>query len=275
MEIPFIENSVKIKKWIQIPEINIDKKIIISIIIFIIIYMIINSFYGQASVHHNVKCIEDLSHKLTKNINNYFLIHTNYNFFIKLILSILIDLIIIYTLIVWSLYSSNIRLISSLITYIIINILIKFIHVQIQPENSSFHRHQIFSIFINYKKSNYSFYPMGIGLLIICGFEWKRNNNNIYFYFIIFLFFSESFVLIIMEGNYFHEIFTSGLTGHYFFLINENILRICFGKEYLNNNKTISNKNIELININRDELRKKAQKIKLELTQIGEKKMII
>ena len=272
MEIPFIENSVKIKKWIQIPEINIDKKIRISIIIFVIIYMIINSFYGQASVHHNVKCIEDLSHKLTKNINNYFLIHTNYNFFIKLILSILIDLIIIYTLIVWSLYSSNIRLISSLITYIIINILIKFIHVQIQPENSSFHRHQIFSIFINYKKSNYSFYPMGIGLLIICGFEWKRNNNNIYFYFIIFLFFSESFVLIIMEGNYFHEIFTSGLTGHYFFLINENILRICFGKEYLNNNKTISNKNIELININRDELRKKAQKIKLELTHIGEKK---
>ena len=75
-----------------------------------------------------------------------------------------------------------------------------------------------------------------------------------------------------MEGNYFHEIFTSGLTGHYFFLINENILKICFGKEYLNNNKTISNKNIKLININRDELRKKAQKIKLELTHIGEKK---
>ena len=69
MEIPFIENSVKIKKWIQIPEINIDKKIRISIIIFVIIYMIINSFYGQASVHHNVKCIEDLSYKLTKNIN--------------------------------------------------------------------------------------------------------------------------------------------------------------------------------------------------------------
>ena len=37
-----------------------------------------------------------------------------------------------------------------------------------------------------------------------------------------------------MEGNYFHEIFTSGFTGHYFFIVNENILKICFGENYLN-----------------------------------------
>ena len=113
---------------------------------------------------------------------------------------------------------------------------------------------------------------MGIGLLIICGFEWKRNNNNIYFYFIIFLYFSESFVLIIMEGNYFHEIFTSGLTGHYIFLINENILKLCLGKEYLNNNMINSNKKIELNDDSTDKLRENAKKIKLELTQLNEKK---
>ena len=272
MEIPFLEKAVTIKKWFQFPKINIDKKIRISLIAFVAIYMIINTFYGQASVHNNVKCFEDLTHKFTKNINNYFLIHTKYNFFIKLILSILIDLTIIYTLIVWSIYSSNIRFISSFISYIIINILIKFIFIQIHPETSSFHIHHIFSIFINYKKNNHSFYPMGIGLLIICGFEWKRNNNNIYFYFIIFLYFSESFVLIIMEGNYFHEIFTSGLAGHYIFLINENILKLCFGKEYLNNNIIKPNKKFELIDHNRDKLRENAKKIKLELTLLNEKK---
>ena len=130
MEIPFLEKTVTIKKWFQFPEINIDKKIRISLITFVAIYMIINTFYGQASVHNNVKCFEDLTHKFTKNINNYFLIHTKYNFFIKLILSILIDLTIIYTLIVWSIYSSNIRFISSFISYIIINILIKFIYIK-------------------------------------------------------------------------------------------------------------------------------------------------
>ena len=272
MNIPFIENGINIKKWIPFPKINTDKKIRIIIIIFVIIYMIINSFYGQASVHHNVICFEDLSQKLTKKINNYFLIHTNYNFFLKFFFSILIDFSIIYTLIVWSLYSTNIRLISSLLTYIIINILIKFIHIQIQPDNSAFHKHQIFSIFINYQKSNYSFYPMGIGLLIICGFEWKRNNKEQYFYFFVFLFFSESFILIIMEGNYFHEIFTSGLTGHYLFLINENFLKLYFGKDYLNNNN-INNKinKFELIDNNKDKLRKTAERIKIELSQFDEK----
>ena len=273
MNIPFIENGINIKKWIRFPKLNNERKIRILIVIIVIIYMIINSFYGQAAVHYKVKCFEDLSHKFTKKINNYFLVHTNLNFFIKFCFSILIDLSIIYTLIVWSLYSTNIRLISSLLTYIIINILIKFIHIQIQPENSAFYKHRIFSIFINYNKNNYSFYPMGIGLLIICGFEWKRNDNDIYFYFFVFLFFSESFILVIMEGSYFHEIFTSGITGHYFFLINENILKLFFGKEYLNN-KIVNNnsKSFELNNDNnKDKLRQNAERIKIELKHLDEK----
>ena len=271
MNIPFIENGINIKKWIRFPKLNNERKIRILIVIIVIIYMIINSFYGQAAVHNKVKCFEDLSHKFTKKINNYFLVHTNFNFLIKFCFSILIDLCIIYTLLVWSLYGTNIRLISSLLTYIIINILIKFIHIQIQPENSAFYKHRIFSIFINYNKNNYSFYPMGIGLLIICGFEWKRNNNNIYFYFFIFLFFSESFILIVMEGNYLHEIFTSGLTGHYFFIINENILKTCFGENYLNNtNITDTDENKIELNENKNKLQNKAKKIKIELMNLNE-----
>ena len=271
MNIPFIENGIKNKKWIKIPEINIDKKIRISLIIFVIIFMIINGFCGQAYAHHKVKCIDDMTHKFTDNINKFFLIHKNCNYILKSIFSFLIDLSIIYTLIVWSIYSTNIRLISSLITYIIINILLKFIHIQIQPKNSAFHLHQIFSFFINYKKSSYSFYPMGIRLLIICGFEWKRNNNNIYFYFFIFLFFSESFILIIMEGNYIHEIFTSGLTGHYFFIINENILKLYFGNDYLNYNISDNEEKIIELNNDKNKLKNKAQKIKIELIYMNGK----
>ena len=271
MNIPFIENGIKIKKWIKIPKINIDKKIRILLILFVTIYMIINSFYGQACVHYKVKCLDDMTHKFTENINKFFLIHKNCNYILKSIFSFLIDLSIIYTLIVWSIYSTNVRLISSLITYIIINILLKFIHIQIQPINTAFHLHQIFSFFINYKKSTYSFYPMGIGLLIICGFEWKRNNNDIYFYFFIFLFFSESFILIIMEGNYIHEIFTSGLTGHYFFIINENILKLFFGEDYLNNNIRDDEENMKELNNDKNKLKNKAQKIKIELIYMNDK----
>ena len=271
MNIPFIENGINIKKWIPIPKINLDKKIRISLMIFVSIYMIINGYYGQACVHYQIQCIDDISHKYTKRINNYFLVHKNINFLIKFFFSFLIDISIIYTLIVWSIYSTNIRLISSGITYVTVNIMIKFIHIQKPPENTAFYMHKIFSIFINYNKTSYSFYPMGIGLLIICGFEWKRNNNNIYFYFFIFLFFSESFILIVMKGNYLHEIFTSGLTGHYFFIINENILKTCFGENYLNNmNITdIDNKKIEL-NANKNKLKNKAQKIKIELMNLNE-----
>ena len=271
MNIPFIGNGINIKKWIPIPKINLEKKIRISLIIFVCIYMIINTFYGQACVHYKIQCIDDISHRYTKSINNYFLAHKNINFFIKFFFSFLIDISIIYTLIVWSLYSTNIRLISSGVTYVIINILIKFIHIQKPPENAAFYINKIFSFFINYNKSSYSFYPMGIGLLIICGFEWKRNNNNIYFYFFIFLFFSESFILIVMEGNYLHEIFTSGLTGHYFFIINENILKTCFGENYLNNtNITDTDENKIELNENKNKLQNKAQKIKIELMNLNE-----
>ena len=272
MNIPFIENGINIKKWIQLPKLNIDKKIRISIVIFVTIYLIINTFYGQATVHFKITCFEDMSHKLTKNINNYFLIHKNFCFFIKFLFSATIDISIIYTLIVWSIYSKNIRLISAGLTYVIMNILIKFIHIQIQPDKDAFYQHKIFSIFINYNKSNYSFYPMSIGLIIICGFEWKRNNNDIYFYFFIFLSISESLILIVMQGNYLHEIFTSALTGHYLFMINENILKLLFGEKYLNNIKEKEITSIENnLNEEEDKIRIKAKKIKIELMNINNK----
>ena len=66
-----------------------------------------------------------------------------------------------------------------------------------------------------------------------------------------------------MQGNYFHEIFTAGVLGHYLFIINEKILELIYGEEYLsieNNGKislTLSNVNTmdnsEKNNENKDE----------------------
>ena len=269
-------------QWLKIPKLNFDKKLRITLLICVIIIMIFNSFNGITFAQYKVSCIEDRSHKLTQKINNFFINNPIYNQIIKLIFSILIDINIIYTLIVWSIYSTNIRFLSTGLSYIFFNFLCRFIHMQIQPVNSAFYENYIFSIFVNYKKTTYTFFPLIIGLLIICAFEWRRNNNNLFFWFFIFLIIGESFILIALQGNYFHEVFTSAATGHYLFIINEEILRKYYGEEYLNNSIILNNINDKNIiendykdniykdNIYKDNLKIKAEEARIELIKINE-----
>ena len=273
MNNPFLERD-NFKSNTRIPKLNCDKFVRIIILIGATIYMIINCFYGQALIHFKVSCIEDMTHILTQGINSFFINNPKYNYFLKLIFSVVIDLSIIYTLIIWSLYGSNIRLLSTGVTFMTFNIMCRFIHIQIQPDNSSFCEKHFFSIFINYQKTSYSFYPTIIGLLLICAFEWKRNNNNYIFIYFIFLFISESIILIIMQGNYFHEIFTSAVTGHYFFIINESILRTCFGEDYLdvkidNISDEIYEDNFNASYAQDDKLKRNAEKVKIELMKMN------
>ena len=239
-------------QWIKIPKLSIEKKIRIVLFIFITIFMIINCFYGQTYAHYKVECIEDRAQNFTKKINNYFLKHPKANLFLKLFFSILIDISIIYTLIVWSIFSTNIRLLTTGISHIFLNFLCRFIHIQIQPENAAFNKNYFVSIFVNYRATTYTFYPLIPGILIICGFEWKRNNQILIFSYFIFLFLAESLILVALQGNYFYEIFSSALIGHYLLFINEEILTIIYGDEYLNNNivnnsEIQNNKNISEI----------------------------
>ena len=145
----------------------------------------------------------------------------------------------------------------------------RFIHIQIQPDNSSYYKNYFFSIFVNYQKTTYSFFPIVIGLIVICALEWKRNNSYIFWLF-IFLFIGESFILICLQGNYFHEVFTSALIGHYMFIVNESILRIFFGEDYLDDNIN------HTIYIDRNKfyykniLQKKAEEVKIELIKMNQ-----
>ena len=261
-------------QYIKIPKLNAEKKIRIILFILVTIFMIINCYYGQTYTHHKVSCIEDKSQNYTTKINNYFLKYPYYNLILKLFFSILIDLSIIYTLIVWSIYSPNIRFISTGISFIILNFLCRFIHIQIQPENAAYNSNYFYSIFVNYQATSYSFYPLLPGLLVICGFEWKRNNKISFFSFFIFLFLGDSFILVALRGNYFHEIFSSALTGHYLFFINEEILTIIYGDEYLNNN--LDNTDCNKTNLEENELiyfqeilKKKEEDTRIELMKMN------
>lgn len=227
------ECNKKINKYVTFPTMTIEKIIRAIILIGGTIFMIISCFTGASYSRYDVDCLEDITQTYTSSINEFFLKSETFNMILKFIFSLIIDLLIIYTLLVWSLFSTNVRLLSTGITYMIFNILMRFIHIQKQPENSAFTMNHIFSIFVNYKISTYSFYSVVAGLLVICAFEWKRNNNQLMFWIILVAFFLESFIMISMKGNYFHEIFSGGIVGHYLFIMNEKVLSLLFGEEYL------------------------------------------
>jgi hypothetical protein len=220
-------------RFMKFPEMTIEKIIRAVILIGGTIFMIISCFTGAAYSRYNVDCLDDMSHIYTSSINDFFYDAKIFNLILKFIISLLIDLIIIYTLIIWSLYSSNIRLLSSGISYMIINYLVRFLHIQKQPEKSAYTVNHIFSIFVNYQITTYSFYSIMIGILVICAYEWRRNDNYLMFGIILGLLLIECIILIVMQGNYFHEIFTAFVFGHYLFIINENILILIYGEKYL------------------------------------------
>ena len=235
-----------INRFMKFPEMTIEKIIRAVILIGGTIFMIISCFTGAAYSRYNVDCLDDMSHIYTSSINDFFYDAKIFNLILKFIISLLIDLIIIYTLIIWSLYSSNIRLLSSGISYMIINYLVRFLHIQKQPEKSAYTVNHIFSIFVNYQITTYSFYSIIIGILVICAYEWRRNDNYIMFWIILGLLFIETIILIVMQGNYFHEIFTAFVFGHYLFIINENILIIIYGEKYLSTDNEIDDMTIRM-----------------------------
>ena len=223
----------RINKFIKFPTLTYEKLIRIVFLVGGTVFMLINCYTGMLISRFFPQCLDDMTHITTSKINDFFLRNSVFNIILKFVFSFIIDLLIIYTLIVWSLYGTNVRLLSSGISYMILNVLVRFIHIQKQPEKSAFTMNHIFSFFINYNISTYSFYSVFAGLIIICAFEWKRDNNQIMFWIFIVIFILECFIVIIMQGNYFHELFTGGFAGHYLFMMNEKVLEFIFGKEYL------------------------------------------
>ena len=68
-----------------------------------------------------------------------------------------------------------------------------------------------------------------------------------------------------MRGNYTHEIFTGCIFGHYFFMMNEKVLELIFGKEYLTGEITV---NLEVpVDINSQKDEKKGQELNVKESQ--------
>ena len=222
----------KINRYIPFPTLTIEKIIKIIIAIGGTAFMIVAFFTGAAYSRFQIDdCNQDMTYYYTESIHKFFYEHEGLSLAFKFILSFIIDILIIYTLIVWSLFGTNIRLMSSGFTYFIVNLLVRFLHIQ----KPAFTRSHIFSFFVNYQDSTYSFYSVTLGIFLICTLEWKRNKVTYMFWTMLSILIIDIIFLIFMRGNYFHEIFTAVIFGHYFFIVNEKILEMIYGKKYLNN----------------------------------------
>ena len=230
----------KINKYIPFPTLTIEKIIKLLICFGGTAFMIAAFFTGIAYSRHEINCIDDMPHYYTERVHKYFLEHEKLSLAIKFIISFLIDLFIIYTLIVWSLFGTNIRLISSGCTYVVVNLLIRFLHIQRQPKESAFTKSHIFSFFVNYQVSTYSFFSVTLGIFVICALEWRRNNVRYMFWTMFAILLIYIMFLIFMRGNYTHEIFTGCIFGHYFFMMNEKVLELIFGKDYVTGEVTVN-----------------------------------
>ena len=234
----------KINRYIPFPTLTIEKIIKLIICVGGTAFMIVAFFTGIAYSRHDINCMQDMPHYYT----------------------FLIDIFIIYTLIVWSLFGTNVRLISSGCTYFVVNLLIRFLHIQIQPKESAFTQSHIFSFFVNYQVSTYSFFSVTLGIFAICALEWRRNNVGYMFWTMFGILIVYIMILIFMRGNYTHEIFTGCIFGHYFFMMNEKVLELIFGKEYLTGEIKV---NLEIpMDINRQkEDEKKGQELNVKESQ--------
>ena len=221
----------KINRYIPFPTLTIEKIIKIIICVCGTAFMIVAFFTGIAYSRHEIHCIDDMPQYYTEKVHKYFYEHEKFSLALKFITSFLIDLFIIYTLIVWSLFGTNIRLISSGCTYFIVNLLIRFLHI-------------------------HSFFSVTLGIFVICALEWRRNNVRYMFWTMFGILIIYIMFLIFMRGNYTHEIFTGCIFGHYFFMMNEKVLELIYGKEYLTGEEIV---NLEIpvdINIQKEEVKK-------------------
>ena len=246
------ECNKKINKYIRFPTMTWEKILKLVIVIGGTTFMLLNFFFAFAYSRNDVDCIDDMPYHHTESIHNFFYDNEGFCMALKFILSFVIDILIIYTLIVWSLFGTNIRLISTGCTYMIVNLLIRFLHIQKQPEKSAFTKSHIFSFFVNYQVSTYSFYSVTLGIITICTLEWKRNNVTYMFVIMLCILILYTIFLILMRGNYLHEIFTAIVFGHYFFIVNEKVLEMICGNDYLKNEIKI-NSNIPIIRDNYSE----------------------
>jgi len=113
----FLNNNLQIDKE--------NKRIIFNLYFFLRLFLVVtlltiislNTVYGFASPHGNVKCIVDRLFIATENLNKFFNKSTSGRYILIILSSFCIDFAILYMAIVWSFWGKSWRIIISLVLF--------------------------------------------------------------------------------------------------------------------------------------------------------------
>lgn len=181
--------------------------------------MVFNALNNLVQPDYVPQCLVDLSHEVTRPINDYFIVHTGGKNALIIISSLMVDITVIVTAAVWIIYGKTLRLFFAVATFMIFNIVLKEIFYFRFPDGYIWEYPGFPSLSNPYYPANDFFFCAQIGLCVIFMLNFRAHRMSIMKYFTLVTILLEFFVLIVTRAHYIIDVLTGIVAGHYFFMV--------------------------------------------------------
>jgi hypothetical protein len=197
------------------------KQIVIrgTLILLALVGIVLNSIFGYALPNSNVDCVQDYIQEGLSKGNDYFYNNPVTKNIILIASSLFIDFIMLALGLVFFLYSTSTRLILSLSTFYFFKFIVNLINQLRIPNQYIWENPGFPSIMVSYLRTNTFFFSTTIGFLTIAIFEFGKMKQIYLMCIATFLLVIETFILLIMRGNYIIDILSAFVIAHFIFMI--------------------------------------------------------
>lgn len=175
--------SNKKKKYTILDKIYFKKanNIRISICLAILIITYLNTNFSFLYADHEINCVVDYFQDKTLGINKYFSHNVSIKLAITVVISVISDICFLIISVIWLTRSNSYRFIVSLVFLIVLSLISNLLLQLDTSKNNIWEFPGVPGLVLNYSHINTSFvYPIDIGLLFICGFEFKKAKNYLF-----------------------------------------------------------------------------------------------
>ena len=202
-------------------------RIAFSVALLILAFLEAN--FGFLYSQYNIYCTIDVIQDFFLPMNQYF--NNNYlTLWILILVSLVADLLLIIISIIWITRSNSYRFICSIICFSFLGIVSNYL-LEIKPSiNSVWEYPGVPSIVVNYTSTNYSLiYPIDVGILFICYYEYKRANCKALAYLCLSTSILLAFMRLVCQSAYSPGILMSYICADFIYeLVDENISKVDF-----------------------------------------------
>lgn len=157
---------------------NIKKATCIALLLLVFLQSNFDLIYKE----YNIECLNDYFQNTALPLNNFLANNETIKYIITIVLSICCDLLFLTISVIWLTRSKSYRFIISIVAFILLSLISNYL---LQIEKAMSHNIWVFpgvpGIILNYTCVAF-IYPIDIGLMFICGFEFgKRKLNSLKF----------------------------------------------------------------------------------------------